>query len=206
VVGIRSALSFVPTQIPGCLVWLRGDLGITLSGASVSGWADQSGNTNNASQSGAAQPPYNPTAASGLPAIQGNGSTYMTTPSIASPANITMLSVVQPLATTQSIAARIVEQSYATSYFMGANLTGVEYKLIVANTVSPFGLANTGTVQLAPSLVSATYNNSTGSGTIYYNGAQQVSYPFSAVTGSLPLYIMRAAAGAASFGMGISPR
>jgi len=107
--------------------------------------------------------------------------------------------VVQPLATTQSIAARIVEQSYATSYFMGANLPGVEYKLIVANNVSPFGLANTGTVQLAPSLVSATYNNSAGSGTIYYNGAQPVSYPFSAVTGSLPLYIMRAAAGAASF-------
>ncbi|HEY3819494.1 MAG TPA: hypothetical protein VGL81_20130 [Polyangiaceae bacterium] len=43
---IRVALSpepgFVPTDLGGCVLWLRGDLGVTLNGTTVSAWADQS--------------------------------------------------------------------------------------------------------------------------------------------------------------------
>jgi len=52
--------SFVPTNLPGCVLWLRADLGVTLNGTTVSAWADQSGNGNNVSQStGSAQPTFN---------------------------------------------------------------------------------------------------------------------------------------------------
>lgn len=49
---------FRPTHLPGCLLWLRADLGITSPGANrVSAWADQSGNAHHALQIvGAAQP------------------------------------------------------------------------------------------------------------------------------------------------------
>lgn len=38
-----AARAFVPTDIAGCILWLRADMGITLAGADVSAWADQSG-------------------------------------------------------------------------------------------------------------------------------------------------------------------
>jgi hypothetical protein len=39
---------FVPTQLAGCQLWLRSDLGVTMSGTNVSVWADQSGFGNDA--------------------------------------------------------------------------------------------------------------------------------------------------------------
>jgi len=47
---------FVPTSIPGCQLWLRADLGITIS-TGVSRWADQSGNGNHALQATSGQQP-----------------------------------------------------------------------------------------------------------------------------------------------------
>lgn len=49
-----------PSSFSGLVLWLRGDLGITLDGSSkVQNWADQSGNGNDASQSTAADRPAN---------------------------------------------------------------------------------------------------------------------------------------------------
>jgi len=50
---------FAPPQIPGCVLWLRSDLGVvtTAGGKSISSWADQSGSGNTAS-AGAATPTY----------------------------------------------------------------------------------------------------------------------------------------------------
>lgn len=42
--------SFDPSQIPDLFAWYRGDLGITLNGADVSDWADQSGNSRDLSE------------------------------------------------------------------------------------------------------------------------------------------------------------
>jgi len=48
----RSGVSFIPTNISGCILWLRSDLGITMDGSNrVSKWADQSGIGNDFSQS-----------------------------------------------------------------------------------------------------------------------------------------------------------
>lgn len=48
----KSASSFSPPDIAGCLLYLDPTLGVTKNGSNqVTGWADQSGNSNNASQS-----------------------------------------------------------------------------------------------------------------------------------------------------------
>ena len=39
-----GARAFTPASLSGLILWLRSDLGITLAGAKVSAWADQSGN------------------------------------------------------------------------------------------------------------------------------------------------------------------
>ena len=49
--GVKVITKFEPTDIAGCKLWLEADAGITLNGSAVSGWADQSGNGNNANQS-----------------------------------------------------------------------------------------------------------------------------------------------------------
>lgn len=50
--------AWVPTDIGGCVLWLRSDLGVTKDGSSlVSLWADQSGNGNDAAQATAIRRP-----------------------------------------------------------------------------------------------------------------------------------------------------
>ena len=71
--GISSTTfaPFIPISIPGCAVWLRADLGITIS-TGVSQWNDQSGNGNNViSAIGAQQPAYNKSdnTLNGMPSI-----------------------------------------------------------------------------------------------------------------------------------------
>ena len=45
-----GAAPFTPASLSGLILWLRADLGITLAGAKVSAWADQSGNGNDFTQ------------------------------------------------------------------------------------------------------------------------------------------------------------
>lgn len=41
--GRDIAGPFQPTHLPGCVLWLRGDLGVTTSASTVTSWADSSG-------------------------------------------------------------------------------------------------------------------------------------------------------------------
>lgn len=45
-----GAAPFTPASLSGLILWLRADMGITLAGAKVSAWADQSGNANDFAQ------------------------------------------------------------------------------------------------------------------------------------------------------------
>jgi hypothetical protein len=45
-----GAAAFSPLDVDNLVLWLRGDLGITLNGDNVSAWADQSGEGNDATQ------------------------------------------------------------------------------------------------------------------------------------------------------------
>jgi hypothetical protein len=54
-----SSSAFSPTQLSGCVLWLRADKGTTI-GTGIATWADQSGQGNNATQgTGSAQPTLN---------------------------------------------------------------------------------------------------------------------------------------------------
>ena len=54
---ILNRRDFKATNVGGCILWLRGDMGITPNGSDVAGWADQSGNGNDAAQANPADQP-----------------------------------------------------------------------------------------------------------------------------------------------------
>jgi hypothetical protein len=65
-----------PSEIPqrGLTLWLKADVGLTVIGTSVSQWADQSGNGNDAVQSDAEnRPMFIPDGLSGKPVLRFNG-------------------------------------------------------------------------------------------------------------------------------------
>jgi len=190
VVANRST-AFVPTLLSGCILWLRADIGVVLSsGTSISTWADQSGQGNNAT-SAAAQPTYSTNAMNGLPAIKGNGSTqYMTTAAFTIGASTTIFAAVQPSAAPQSAYTRILEQQNSSTYYLGVDTNGTKYKLIVNDNTSPYGVAQGGTVtSTANTIVTGTY--ASPAGTVYVNGVSVGSDSFTAPTpASQTLYIM----------------
>jgi len=70
-----SSPTFSPLTIPGLMLWLRADLGVTLNSGNVSAWADQSGQGNNATQgTGADQPPLVSSGIGGQASLSFNGS------------------------------------------------------------------------------------------------------------------------------------
>lgn len=78
----KAANAFVPTNVAGCKLWLRGDLGVTQSGGTVSLWADQSGNANDYSQGTAAnQPTFTASAINALPGLSFDGTNDVLTSS-----------------------------------------------------------------------------------------------------------------------------
>jgi hypothetical protein len=80
--------SISPTNIAGCVLWLRADSGVQTNGSAVTGWLDQSGKGNNAPQGSAnLQPTIVNNVLNGLPVVRfdglidGNGD-YMDTPTL----------------------------------------------------------------------------------------------------------------------------
>lgn len=55
--SIDSAIPFSPSQLTGLVMWLDADEGVVAPGGKVSGWADQSGQSNSAAQTMAARQP-----------------------------------------------------------------------------------------------------------------------------------------------------
>lgn len=70
----KYSLEFTPRSINGCVLWLRADLGVTLSDDKVTNWADQSGNGNDASQATPAnQPTWKESSFGEQPSIEFDG-------------------------------------------------------------------------------------------------------------------------------------
>jgi hypothetical protein len=71
---VQNSPPFVPTSLPGVILWLRADRGIVPNGTTVSGWNDQSGHGNNVTQATAAnQPTFLNNALGGKPGLRFNG-------------------------------------------------------------------------------------------------------------------------------------
>ena len=69
----RTATPFAPTNLTGLSLWLKADAGVTLSGANVTVWADQSGNGNNASANSGQEPTFISSFSNSKPAIEFDG-------------------------------------------------------------------------------------------------------------------------------------
>jgi hypothetical protein len=71
---IPDPMPFIPPLLPGCVLWLRADLGVTLNAGNVSAWADQSGLGNDVTQATAAdQPLLVASAQNGRPGVRFDG-------------------------------------------------------------------------------------------------------------------------------------
>ena len=83
IVPIPDSGTFSVATVPGLALWLDANKGVTQSTGKVSGWADQSGNNNNAAQSNAAnRPGFTASALNSLPGVHFDmnvaGGTFMT--------------------------------------------------------------------------------------------------------------------------------
>jgi len=69
----KGSAPFSPTDLTGLSLWLKADAGVTLSGANVTVWADQSGNGNNASANSGQEPTFISSFSNSKPAIEFDG-------------------------------------------------------------------------------------------------------------------------------------
>jgi hypothetical protein len=92
-----AAAAFVPTDISGCELWLRADMGVTDAGAgAVSAWADQSGNGYSATQGTAGKRPTFTSAVASLnsqDALSHDGGDSLEVASFAFPATFSLFMV-----------------------------------------------------------------------------------------------------------------
>lgn len=80
---VLSAQTFIPSDLPGLKLWLASDTGITESGSLISGWADISGNNNNAVLiSGVNAPLLTPSALNGFSSIKFSGNEGLQVPNV----------------------------------------------------------------------------------------------------------------------------
>jgi len=169
-------LGFIPSRLPGCMLWLRADLGVTLNGATVSSWADQSGNGVTVTQGTTSkQPTFNAGTAgvlNGLPTLQfAQGSLQI----LSSPVNYTnggaasIFSAVAPVAGS-FFNTRIFETLNSNGYYLGmGNAGGPNWRAIINGT---FG-TGAGTTANGNYLVSLNFTGAVGA--LYQNGTQVAS-------------------------------
>lgn len=199
--------SFVPTDLSGCQLWLRGDIGVSLGTNGIQNWHDASGVGNDASQStGGNQPSWSVSSPmNGCSAIVGNStSSWMSTSplDINITTNATLFAAVQPTTTSEGANhIRILETNYASNYYLGCDQAGTEYQFIVNYNTSPYGTAVTPANSIAKTtqLVTGWYRGgSPGIGTIYLNGQASGSdntHFNSPGSTKYPLYIMSSTTG-----------
>jgi hypothetical protein len=92
--GEAAAAPFSPASISGLKLWLKADAGVTLSGSNVTGWADQSGNSNHAV--GVSNPVFQSSQINSLPAIFFNGLAFFSIPNFLDGSAATLFVLVKP--------------------------------------------------------------------------------------------------------------
>lgn len=177
-------MTSVPQQASNLLLWLRSDVGVTYAAGKVSAWADQSGNSNNASQgTGNLQPALTTGAINNsiLPAITFNGtSQYMSMG--ADFANLTTgASIFLVLDPTSSSGTGdpCAFGNAANSDAIFAQTVGQNAKLFTyhGSTSSSVATTNTPLTISSYQLLEMTFlqgsGSGTGTGTIFVNGTQE---------------------------------
>jgi hypothetical protein len=72
-IDITATSKFLPSGLPGLSLWLKADAGVTLSGANITAWADQSGNGRTVTLTNS--PSFTASSINSRPTVDFNGST-----------------------------------------------------------------------------------------------------------------------------------
>jgi hypothetical protein len=103
VAGVVFANGFTPKEITGCVMWMRADLGITLTSAKISTWTDQSGAGNHGTQTTAAdRPTYTASGGAGGQGYSGwdGAATFLSLPLDLAASPIAFVAAVDPASNT----------------------------------------------------------------------------------------------------------
>ncbi len=107
--GLFTLSSFSPTDIAGCVLWLKANSLVLNDGDPVSTWTDSSGNGNNFTGVTTTRPLYKTGIINTLPAVLFDGTDdFMTGPASLGTSNKSVFLVIQPTLNTAS------QKSYAT--------------------------------------------------------------------------------------------
>lgn len=172
------ACNFTPS------LWLRADAGVTLSGGVVSTWADQSDNSNNATQNRNNRQPaflasgmnFNPTLDfDGVnDFLQGNAGASNTTLFMVARSDI----AVNNSSAGQTIfTANIVNPASDAYFFSLGSITAAFANEVITHALgnsTEYRKARTGnfTIPATPHLYSTNHNNTSSSSNVYYDGRQ----------------------------------
>ncbi|MGH9552116.1 MAG: chitobiase/beta-hexosaminidase C-terminal domain-containing protein, partial [Terriglobales bacterium] len=177
-----SYMTSVPQRTSNLLLWLRSDIGVTSAAGSVSAWADQSGNSNNATQStGALQPTLTTGAVNSgvLPTITFDGSSqYLSLPTdFANLTAGTSVFVVLDRTTSTGTDVAFTCGNASNSNAVIAETTGTDAALYCFNgstssnvTTSSTPITTNSYLLLEETFVPGATN---GTGTVYVNGTQE---------------------------------
>ena len=105
--GLRA--SFSPANLSGLSLWLKADAGVTTSGSNVTAWADQSGNSKNATA--IESPVYATNSINAKPALVFARNAYLTTANIFNGANPRSMFVVYYTDSEEDFSNSVIGQS-----------------------------------------------------------------------------------------------
>lgn len=189
--GVMGRRAWTPAALGSSLaLWLRADLGVTLNGATVSAWADQSGNGRHATQGTAAnQPTYQATDAdfAGAPSIRFNTTTAYdlltnTTALFSGNATHAMFVACRMVAAAAGVGVMCVGSSTAgTRNTSTIGIWGTDWWYGGDDATSPTGTA----ANTSPHVLGKTYDSATTTIYGYKDGAQDATANISAATPGL---------------------
>jgi fibronectin-binding autotransporter adhesin len=149
---------------PGSTLWLDAAQGVTLSGSNVTAWADQSGNSNNATGVAGHYATFTSSGLGGEPALSFNGSAYLSDPLSASNGAESIFAVVEPSVLANGSDYTLIGS--ANSGGLQLRLSGNQLQFVdeyVANIVTSVGVVSAG----IPSVIVGTTQS--GSQAFYIN-------------------------------------
>jgi hypothetical protein len=196
---------FLPPRLPGCRLWLRSDLGVTLVGAgtNVGGWADQSGNGNDASQATTINQPLFVQSSVGLPKISVASGNFMLgnfANSISTHTAFAVLSYPAAPASNHAAFAGTDASNNANSGF--SQFTETTTGIVARAGASPASFTSATTVDGTSLGAIGIYSTAAQSNTavdLFVNGRQKASVATALTLFACPKYVLFALDGAASY-------
>jgi hypothetical protein len=168
-----SSVAFTPAALPSVRMWLRSDLGVTGS-SKASGWADQTGNGNNASQGTSSAQPTITTGVRGLQALEFSTNVAMALPSFAVAGAKSIAIIFQctsdpSTSTFQSLLTLLTATGGLFSELILANITGYKPYTFAADFTTITALGSAAALDTNTHGILVTYNGGTNTSAASYS-------------------------------------